>query len=200
MQFKSTVPFREKERWEARAKQAAEQQTTSSSSDVPVARGMAHPISNTASTTGNDAQSTGSSCTLQPGRTVPCAADSSVQPETGEAPSHHGLPLISAIKGQGDLEDLALEKAGSSATAAAIAAAAAACGASAAGAAAPAVSGRARHVYCEEAIPLALSNAGLPNLKTQVRLGNLPNCEQFVGDCFCLRAWGKREKSFSLVF
>lgn len=167
------IGYREKERWEARAKQAAEQQA--SSADVPVARGMSHPISHTASTTGVDAPSVSSGCNLLSSRTVPCATESSAPPESCETTNRHGLPSISAVKGHCEGEEVTLEKTASSVTAASVAAAAAACGASATSAVA-AASGRPRHVLCEEAIPLALANAGLPNLKTQVWVENLQSC------------------------
>lgn len=120
---------------------------------------MSHALSLTTSNAGNDAHSISSSCTLQSTRTVPCSIDAAPH-EHGENAGAHGLPSISAVKAQGEGEETVPDKVTT----------AAANGASGTGAAAAPASGCARHshVSCEEAVPLALANAGLPTLKTQV--------------------------------
>lgn len=150
--------YREKERWEARAKQAAEQQAASSEASLAPSRGLSHPISST----GNDAQ-----CTHKSSRTAACAAEDQA-PRVSDANDHsgsqnlaaHGLPSIGALKGQQEAEEVAAEK--SAATASCVSATVPTGGSSVA------TGGRARHLGCEEVTPLAVATAGLPILKTQV--------------------------------
>jgi hypothetical protein len=159
---------REKEQWEARAKQQAAEQQAAVLDVSPLSRTISHPACHTASNTGNDANSVSSSCTLQSNRTMLCQTDSSAPVDTGEhtgGQPAQGLPSISAAKGDGEGEEAGSETAGASVQAAAAAAGGASTASAAAG-----TNVRARHANCEEAIPLAFSNVGLPTLKAQVYL------------------------------
>jgi hypothetical protein len=166
VRFSGAAVCREKEQWEARAKQHAAEQQAAAFDASPLPCSVSHPVSHAASIAGNDALSVSSSCTLQSNRAVLCPADSSVPADacehSGGQPAH-ALPSISAVKGEVEGEEVTSENAGASAPMAA----APVTGPVATGAAAGA-STRARHENCEESIPLALSTVGLPTLKAQV--------------------------------